>query len=313
MKNKILFFLGKISIFDNFFYPRVIKKININKIKFLDIGAAGDLIPRWKKIKNILFLVCFEPNRNAYKELAKKINGKEGIVFNKALSNSASTKIIYNCLDSEKSSLYKPNIEFLKKFHNPERFSIQDKFKIKTDILDNFKNINIDFAKLDTQGSELDIIQGGSKTLKNCIGIEVEVEFHKIYKNQPLFGDVHKVLEKAGFEFVDFTEKFYWSYYNSKSNGSKLIYANALYLKKEEFLKLMNKEKILKYISICLLYNKMSYIDNAIKYLDFSSAKNIKQSLLFFYLRGKLIYFFKNIFNFFIKLLGSDLTNNSIN
>lgn len=313
MTNKLLILLSKISIFDNFFYPITIKNINKKKINFLDVGAAGELIPRWKRVSDSLYLICFEPDKTAFKKLTAKISKKSGVVFNKALSSSVSKKIIYNCLDPEKSSLYKPNFGFLKKFHNPERYSIKKKLQIYTDTLDNQKNINVDFIKLDTQGSELDIIRGGKKLLEQCIGIEIEVEFQEIYKKQPLFGDIHKILESKGFEFVDFTEKVYWSYLNSKLSGSKLVFANALFVRKEDSLKFLSKEKILKYISICLIYNKMSYVDNAIRYLNFFDAKALKKQLFFFYLRSKIIIFLKKMFNFFIKFLGIDLSNNNIN
>ena len=42
--------------------------------------------------------------------------------------------------------------------------------------------------KIDAQGSELNILEGGEKFLKNnLIGLQIEVEFNEIYKGQPLF------------------------------------------------------------------------------------------------------------------------------
>ena len=313
MVNKLIFFLSKISIFDNFFYPSILGKINKNKIFFVDVGAAGQLFPSWKKIVNLLYVIGFEPDKDAFEKLKKKINNSQGEVYNTALSNSKSLKKIYCCLDSEKSSLYRPNFDFLKQFKNPERYSIKKIQTIKTDTIDNQKINNADFLKLDTQGSELDIIKGGKFFLRKCLGIEVEVEFQKIYKNQPLFGDINNILEKNGFEFVDFTEKTYWSYSNDNLAGSKLIFANALYLKKKNLLKAMSKKKIFTYISICLLYNKISYINNVIKLLNFTEQKKINKKLKIFFVRAKLILFFKKFFNFFIKLLGVDLSNNNIN
>ena len=40
--------------------------------------------------------------------------------------------------------------------------------------------------------------------LKDCIGLEIEIEFSPMYINQPLFGQVNDFLRKQGFEFIDF-------------------------------------------------------------------------------------------------------------
>ena len=57
----------------------------------------------------------------------------------------------------------------------------------------------IAFLKLDTQGSELDILRGAGTALDRCLGIEIEVEFVPIYVGQPLFADVDQWLRARGF------------------------------------------------------------------------------------------------------------------
>jgi FkbM family methyltransferase len=57
----------------------------------------------------------------------------------------------------------------------------------------------IDALKLDTQGSELGILQGGTRTLATVRALEVEVMFNPIYKRQPLFSDIDQFLRGRGF------------------------------------------------------------------------------------------------------------------
>jgi len=53
--------------------------------------------------------------------------------------------------------------------------------------------------KLDTQGSELDILTGAINALRGVIALEIEVEFNPIYTGQPLFADVDTFLRRHGF------------------------------------------------------------------------------------------------------------------
>lgn len=62
-----------------------------------------------------------------------------------------------------------------------------------------------DFLSLDVQGAEYAILTGAAKTLgANVLGLVIETGFHPVYQGQRLFGDVHALLDKAGFHFVQF-------------------------------------------------------------------------------------------------------------
>lgn len=55
------------------------------------------------------------------------------------------------------------------------------------------------WLKLDTQGSELDILQGSVGHLSTVCMIDVEVEFNPLYVGQPVFSDVDRFLRAHGF------------------------------------------------------------------------------------------------------------------
>lgn len=66
-----------------------------------------------------------------------------------------------------------------------------------------------DFLSLDTQGSEYDILLGGVETLRrHVVALELEVEFHPLYQDQKLFGDICAFLSEQGFHFVRFRDIF---------------------------------------------------------------------------------------------------------
>jgi len=63
-----------------------------------------------------------------------------------------------------------------------------------------------DFLSLDTQGSELNILKGGAQTFHDhCVALATEVEFHPMYKGQPLFSAIFDFALHHGFHFVGFT------------------------------------------------------------------------------------------------------------
>ncbi len=64
-----------------------------------------------------------------------------------------------------------------------------------------------DILSLDTQGTELEILQGGERTIhNNAVCVISEVSFHEVYRGQKLFGAVTAWLAKRGFSFVKFTK-----------------------------------------------------------------------------------------------------------
>lgn len=56
-----------------------------------------------------------------------------------------------------------------------------------------------DFIKIDTQGSELDILRGAKKSLKNCHGLLVELSLIQNNENCPKFYEVISFLEEHNF------------------------------------------------------------------------------------------------------------------
>ena len=261
------------------------KILDQNKLTFVDIGASIQIIPRWKRIhKDNLNYILFEPNKKEIKKL--KLNKKyysKYKIYESALSNKKQninlniTKGIYQ------TSVLKPDMKILNQFRNADRYQITNKIKIKANRLDSFKIKDVDFIKIDTQGYNYEILEGSIKTLKDTLGVETEVEFTKLYTNQKLFGDVNKILIKNNFDFIDFTVLKRWNRYNN-SNYGQCIFSNALFLKKPRLILNLDKKKIIKYISICVLYNKFDLANYVIDHstLNFLNKKELKNKIKFF-------------------------------
>lgn len=62
-----------------------------------------------------------------------------------------------------------------------------------------------EFLKIDTQGTEFEIIAGGRETIaRSTVCVVVEVSFCEIYEGQKLFADVDAALRDLGFSFYGF-------------------------------------------------------------------------------------------------------------
>jgi len=85
----------------------------------------------------------------------------------------------------------------------------QRKISVKTDTADHFfrsQNLErIDYLKLDTQGTELEILKGAREYLSagRIAVIKTEVSLLPVYRDQCTFSDIDRFMKEQGFLFVD--------------------------------------------------------------------------------------------------------------
>jgi FkbM family methyltransferase len=213
--------------------------------------------------------ILFEPDPREY-EILKSERREDLIILNCALSDGVKTIDFYLCKAQKVSSSYLPNIDFLEKFPEAENYKVLKTINISTDTLDNQLRKNdiaeIDFIKIDTQGHELPILQGSVNSLNSVIGLEIEVEFASIYKNQPLFNEVDSFVRRYDFDLFDI-KRYYWKRNDIDNYGGQqkgqLVFGDTLYFKSPERVLLMHEitqEKIVRAICIYIVYG---YIDLA--------------------------------------------------
>jgi len=212
-----------------------LQQLKKHPVTFIQVGASGGLPKHWQPYSQLLYKIGFEPDPRSFHSLTSSNTEK---YFNIGLHHQAGTLTLYQTSKPTVSSTLKPNISFLKQFSIADYFEIVSQTTIKVDTLDNLYQHKSfpapDFIQLDTQGSELFILQGARQLLTSHIfGIEVEVEFAHMYVNQPLFYDLDQYLKPFDFHLFDLRPQYYKRTIglNLGNRQGQLLHADALYLR----------------------------------------------------------------------------------
>ena len=286
----------------------LLKKLvrEIKKITLLDIGSAGGISPRWESFKQNLHYIGIEPDQRSSEKLSKGFDYKDYQIINSVIW-SQRKEISFNlCNKPEVSSVLKPNRQFLNLFPDPKRFEIIKTIDSKSTTLDyELKEIEVDFAKLDIQGGELDALLGMEKTLLKCIGLEIEVEFAVVYEGQPLFGDLQKYLQNIGFEFIDFTSIHRWER-KELNNYGQCIFSDGLWMRTPEYIAKNLPQKYLEYIFICSLYGRYDFANRMIEIVKPKLSLDFKESLSKLIRIQSRTRFYHYYLNLFLKWIAGD-------
>ena len=127
-----------------------------------------------------------------------------------ALGRADETRTLYETVHPLCASLYEPDERYADTFSALDVMRVRAKRELRTRSLDAFTREHeigpIDFIKMDIQGAELDVLQGGEETLGAVLALVTEVEFVPLYKGQPLFADVDAFLRERSFMLHKFIE-----------------------------------------------------------------------------------------------------------
>ena len=181
------------------------KLLEEKKLVALDVGAQGGFFNGsiFSKKYNIFFdPVVVEPIPNE----AQKLKDKNYKVISKGLWSEKCKKKLYilgNRLGS--SSMYRPNPDVFSLYDFKEKdfnlFDITNEIDIECatikESLNEFKLKNLDFLKIDTQGSELEILKGLGEYFPLIMKIEAQII--PMYKNIPSWTELTNYLYKINY------------------------------------------------------------------------------------------------------------------
>jgi len=121
-----------------------------------------------------------------------------------ALAGKSGQRNLYVTKEPACSSLHPPLQHLVDRYPALDCIQLEKVVSINVTTLNAWAKENriddVDYIKIDTQGSELEILQGGNNLLKTVRCIDIEVEFNPIYEGQGLFFEVDAHLRANGFQ-----------------------------------------------------------------------------------------------------------------
>jgi FkbM family methyltransferase len=180
-----------------------------------DIGAAYIAEPPpYKGLVDLglAHLNAFDADVRQHAKL-KAVYGEDLSLFTEILGDGSAQTLHLAAAGSGMTSLLRPSAPHLAFFNGFEGFGkILETREVATTRLDDIAGLpDLDFLKMDIQGSELAVLAHGTERLRRCAMIQLEVSFVPLYENQPTFGEIDVWMRAHGFIPHSFVEVKRWS------------------------------------------------------------------------------------------------------
>lgn len=208
---------------------RVLDFLNKNKIgSLIDIGASvGDFMALTKTVYPQSIIHAFEPIPHVFKSLTTRFKEYDDIFYyNIVLGNKEGFIDFYQNDYSQSSSVLPIAKSHVTEFPFTQN-SHKKKFTIRTldSIAGEMKLIEPILVKVDVQGYESEVIQGGRDLFLRTDFVIVEVSFCELYEGQLLFDKINTQLSELGLVYSGNLYQII-----SKATG-RVLQADALYLR----------------------------------------------------------------------------------
>ncbi len=202
-----------------------LKKYQIDTI--IDIGAnEGQFAQKILTLFPESAIHCFEPIPAAHKVLKEKLSEIKKAKFYQFALGETESEIKMNINEYSPSSSFltmekkhKVNFDFAVETHH-------EIMKVKTLDTCNILATENMLVKIDVQGFEEKVINGGTEILKCAKVLILEVSFERLYKGQPLFNELYTKLYNLGFNYSGNLEQL-----RSPLNG-EILQADAIFIRR---------------------------------------------------------------------------------
>ncbi len=216
---------------------------DLPRMTVVDVGANPVHVPPYAALLAAggCRVIGFEPQKDAYDALQQN-PGENEVYINAAVGKKGPADLnVYS--GGGFTSLYELDasaLGYLRRFQR--KLDQVEKVEVSLTPLDQIADVPpIDLLKIDVQGAELDIIASGHEKLANAVAIIPEMRFYRLYKGEPLLGDLDLELRKQGFVLHKFIDTKQIPLANSQSHRflpravrNQLVDGDAVYIRSLE-------------------------------------------------------------------------------
>lgn len=226
----------------------------VGPITVVDIGCRGGLAEEFASLHRLVRLIGFDADA----EECARINSEPHDLYSREVfpvfigaENGESDFHLFKVL-AESSALL-PDPRYAALFRGPGEFAVDRTVRVETSTLDTFYETHEeltrpDFIKLDTQGTELDVLNGARECLRTASMVESEIEFLPLYQNQCLFEDVLGFMRDQGFDLLYLNRLFNKrKSYRGRARG-QLTFGDAVFGRREDRLDDLDDDAVARYL-----------------------------------------------------------------
>ena len=177
-------------------WSSLVRQYSLNVTGVIHVGGhIGQEMETYKK-NNIPNLIVFEPQKTPFQKLSSAVESvglDHAILINKALGNSCKTVEMTCNDDGLCSSILKP--KYVLAQYPDIKFDRKETVEMVTmdSVIPSDHDYN--FLNMDTQGYELEVLKGATKTLETIDCVYTEVNNTEVYENNALIEEIDEFLK----------------------------------------------------------------------------------------------------------------------
>lgn len=239
------------------FYKGLLNELQITVV---DVGARNSSLEELSPLQSYINYIGFDADEQEVRRLNNKSNFFNSSKFITAYVGPTNKKFRFALHhDAGNSSIYPFNEKYLKWFRGNAKDYVKSYFDMTGISLDDLLEEDVDVIKVDTQGTEYDIIKSAPKCLAKSLMVEIEVEFMQMYEGQKLAHDVFQLMHESGFELLYINRVFAQSSnYNGLSRG-QIVFGDVLFGLSRDKALTLPLSKQLKYLALLINYGHIDF------------------------------------------------------
>lgn len=211
----------------------------------LDIGGRYGMHTSWRPFTGDMNYFMFEPDREEADRLAVKYANHENISLHPIALGSEIGRKKLNILQHKAQNSFLEPIADHTWFSTsrPGEGDVIDSYDVDVTTVDAFSaehGLSVDFMKIDTEGSEYDILLGADAQLsENVLAARVEANFDYKFKDIVLFPGIMELMMSKGFILLNFAfdaEGAVRNHYVDEKPWGTLVHCDSIWMKRDSII-----------------------------------------------------------------------------